>query len=263
MLTELSDAQLISLFVNDKNEKAFDTLLRRHYQKCYNRFNAHVKDSHASHDLCQTLWMRVLNNLAQYQENDKFEHYLNKIISNLLKDEWRSRGNKSAYSIQDETVGYQVDQQVSSATTQDALDNDLNFRQAVDELVNQLIPDLPCEQRLVFLLRHEAEYWDAKQPLQWQHVAELNKLDISQAYQLFEGCRDKLITNTTHGLVNQQLSCEEQVVFLLWTQAQRPDKSKKYTEHYFADLLNIPVNTFKTRYRASIKTLSAGLDKWK
>ncbi len=263
MLKESSDGELISLFINNKREDAFDVLLRRYYNKCYNRFNAKLHDEQLSHDLCQKLWMRVLNNLPDYQDNDKFEHYLNTIISNLLKDEWRSRGNKDELSIESETGEFLIEREIATTDDRTSIESELNFKQAVDELVNKLIPALPCDQRLVFLLRHESEYWDDKQPLQWQHVAELNNVDISEAYRLFETSRDKLMINTTHAKQTHDLSCEEQTVFLLWTQAQRPDKSKKYTEKYFANLLNMPVNTFKTKYRASLKTLSAGLSQWR
>ena len=263
MLTNYTDAELISLFVNEKNEHAFDTLLRRYYNQCYQRFYRHLRDEHLSHDLCQKLWMRLLNNLPQYQDNNKFEHYLNKIISNLLKDEWRQRAGKQEFSIHDESAEFMLEQETSPQNKQGSLDKDLNLKQAVDELINNLIPLLPCEQRLVFLLRHESEYWDDKQPLQWQHVAELNKLEIDQAYRLFETCRDKLMVNTTHKKQVDELSCEEKLIFLLWTQSQRLDKTKKYTEQYFANLLNMSVNTFKTKYRAGIKSLSAGLEQWK
>ena len=263
MLTNLSDGALIALFVNEKREDAFDALLRRHYKSCYQRFYSKVNDDQLANDLCQKLWMRVLANLGDYRDSNKFEHYLNTIISNLLKDEWRSRSNKPEVSIEDEKVEFLVDQKNTIYSTNDSLDDQMNYKHAVDEMINNLIPSLPCDQRLVFLLRHESEYWDDKQPLQWQHVAELNNIDISSAYQLFEAGRDKLVINTTHQQETQGLSCEEQIVFLLWTQAQRPDKSKKYTEQYFANLLNMPVNTFKTKYRASIKTLSSGLENWK
>lgn len=263
MLSEQPDGALISLFINDKREDAFDTLFRRYYNKLYRRFSAKTNDDFLAHDLCQKLWMRVLRSLPKYQDNDKFEHYLNTIASNLLRDEWRGKSNKKEVSTQDETGEYLLDQEILSLNDNTSIGRNLESRQAVDELIHHLIPSLPCHQRLVFLLRHESEYWDDKQPLQWQHVAELNNVGLSKAYQLFESSRDKLIINTTHEDIRESLSCEEKAVFLLWTQAQRPDKSKKYTEAYFANLLNISVNTFKTRYRASIKVLSKGLEKWK
>ena len=263
MLSTYSDGELIALFINEKREDAFDTLFRRYYDKLYRRFRAKIKDDYLAHDLCQKLWMRVLSNLPKYQDNNKFEHYLNTIASNLLRDEWRRKSQKDDVSTQDEIGEFLLDQEVLSAKSNDSPEQELGARQAVDELVHRLIPSLPCHQRLVFLLRHESEYWDDKQPLQWQHVAELNNVSISEAYQLFETSRDKLLINTTHAAITEMLSCEEQTVFLLWTQAQRADKSRKYTEAYFANLLNIPVNTFKTRYRASVKVLSKGLTQWK
>ena len=39
--------------------------------------------------------------------------------------------------------------------------------------------------------------------------------------------------------------------FALWTQAQRPSELKKVTETELANLLGVPLNTFKTRYRSA------------
>jgi len=136
-------------------------------------------------------------------------------------------------------------------------------RDEINHLIKVLIPQLDTKLRVVFLFRHESEYWDGKQPFQWQHIAELNQTTAEEAGQSFVQARDSLVTESTSLADNTNLSAEDQLIFLVWTQAHRFDKSKIQTESYFASLLNIPLNTFKTRYRAALSELSSGLDKWR
>jgi len=264
-LQSLSDGELIREFVDAGNQRAFDTLLRRHYQRLHRRLSGKLRDEDQAHDLCQTLWMRVLNNLADYKDDQKFEHYLNTIASNLLKDHWRGDKSNSEVSLFDEE-GSDVSEYGGFDQLGDAsADEERQYinRSAIDALVHQVIPALPCDQRLIYLLRHESEFWDSKQPLQWQHLAEMNDLDVEQTSEIFQNVRDKLIRAGNGGTVDVELDCLENLVFLLWTQSQRLDKRNKLTEQYFADLLNMPVNTFKTRYRASVKALGEGMEKWR
>jgi RNA polymerase sigma-70 factor (ECF subfamily) len=261
-ITELnnkSDSQLIDLFNQDGSEAAFDVLLRRYYNVLHKRFLKYVNDADVASDLCQQLWTRVITNLHKYKDQDKFENYLNTIASNLLKDHWRRKktSREANYEVDEEAIDNAFDtvsfQESSSA------EKLVSNRQMVSKLVHELIPALPCDQRLVYLLKHEAEHWDKDQPLQWQHLADLSRLTVDEVCEKFETTRDKLIRNTTRPETAVPLECIETSIFLLWTLSQRQDKTKKYTESYFAELLNIPVNTFKTRYRASIKMLSQGM----
>lgn len=258
-LANKTDAQLIALFIEGGLEDAFDVLLRRYYNILHKRFFRYVKDGDIASDLCQQLWMRVISNLGSYRDKDKFEHYLNTIASNLLKDHWRRKTShrEGLYESDEQAIEGAFDT-VSFNTSEDT-EHLVSNREMVTKLVHELIPALPCEQRLIYLLKHEAEHWDKDQPLQWQHLADLSSLSVDEVCAKFESARDKLVRNTMRADYTEELECIETSVFLLWTLSQRRDKTKKYTESYFAELLNIPVNTFKTRYRASIKVLSEGM----
>ena len=259
-LQSLTDGELIREFVDARNQHAFDTLLRRHYQRLFRRFAAKLRDDDQAHDLCQTLWMRVLGHLPEYRDDQKFENYLNTIASNLLKDHWRGDRSSEEVSLFDEEGADASEYGAFEAVGQDFIDEERKAlgREAMENLVHHVIPALPCEQRLVYLLRHESEYWDQGQPLEWQHLAELNGIEVETAGEIFRETRDKLLQLANGKLESVEIGCLENLVFLLWTQARRSDKRVKLTEQYFADLLNIPVNTFKTRYRASIKALAEG-----
>lgn len=252
VLEEASDKELIKRYTALKDERAAEVLVRRHYDRMYMRFRKSVKDGPDAHDLCQKLWLKVLKNIAAYKETGKFVHYLNTAASNLLKDHWRS-----GYTGQTEEMD-----EARSPSPRPQPETEIAARQQANVVVTQLIPQLSVKLRLPFLLKHESEYWEEKHPLMWHHLAELNGLNVASTARMFREARDKLLQNTHSPEAFTELSDEEQLLFLVWTQAQREEKHQKMTEDYLAGLVGIPVNTFKTRYRAAVKELKKGLEKW-
>ena len=263
-LENKTDSELIHVFLEEKNKKAFDVLLRRHYQRLYLRFIRRINDEAKAHDLCQTLWLRVLQHLPSYQDKAKFEHYLNTIASNLLKDHWRAQSSSPEQQIGNDQDDLDFESSIDLIRDGSEKSEEEGYvqREAVHQLVNEFIPDLPCDQRLVYLLRHESEFWDGQKPLQWQHLAELNGMEAEEVCAIFESVRDRLI-KSTHDDTPVVLTCIEKLIFLVWTQSQRVDKKKRYTESYYAELLDMPVNSFKTKYRASVKSLAQRMSHWR
>jgi RNA polymerase sigma-70 factor (ECF subfamily) len=259
---------LIRDYVDNKSPQAFESLVRRHYNTVHKRLLRLTQNSADADDLSQKLWLRVLENISTYNDSQKFPHFLNTIASNLVKDEWRKsaiRKQSSLDQMLEETGG-----QVLLLDEREVSDQ-LYDQREIKYLVKTLIPGLSVKLRAVFLLRHESEYWDNKQPFQWQHLGELNKLSIEEAGRRFISARDTLIRQADNNIkassekTSDEISLDDEnrLLFLTWTQAQRQDKSDTQTETYLASLLDIPVNTFKTRYRSALAELTSGLDKWR
>ncbi len=256
--SEPSDAELIREYVSTKSPKIFEALVRRHYNIVHKRLLSITKNTADADDLAQKLWLRVLENLANYQDKQKFPHFLNTIASNLLKDEWRRSGVRNESSLNQ--MQEDGNQAVELLDENEDMATELGNRAEITYLVRELIPSLSTKLRTVFLLKHESEYWDGKQPFQWQHLADLNGVSEAQVYADFLVGRDGLISGDLNA---DALSDEQRSAFLVWTQAQRLDKSKTQTETYLSKLLGIPVNTFKTRYRKALAELSSGLELWR
>jgi len=255
---EPSDAQLIRDYVDNASASAFETLVRRHYNTVHKRLLSITRNHADADDLSQKLWLRVLEHLPKYQDKQKFPHFLNTIATNLVKDEWRKVGTRNQSSL-DEMMEKNADSTGNLMLIDEAdITQTLGNRSEITHLIKVLIPKLAIKLRAVFLLRHESEYWDGKQPFQWQHLAELNSIEIGEAVDRFINTRDSLLTSS-----GTELDDESRLIFLTWTQAQRLDKSSKQTETYLAKLLGIPVNTFKTRYRSALAELSIGLEQWR
>lgn len=259
-LEKCTDNELIRFYLEDTNEKAFEVLLRRYYGLVYKRFVSYCGQADAD-DLAQQLWIRVLDHLDGYRDEGKFSAFLSTIARNLLNDYWRRAGVRSQVNVDwEEDDG---DHNLNFSVKQGSTEDQVISQAAVRYLTTTLIPTLPCEQRMIYLLRHESEHWEEKCRLEWRHLAELNGVDVDTAWNRFESARGKMVHAFVGSHPETQVDEEELLVFVVWTQAQRPDKSQKFTESYFADLLDVPVNTLKTRYKAAGKRLSDGMNEWR
>lgn len=256
---DISDGDLIKQFVEHGATAAFETLVRRHYSRVHGRLLSITHNSADADDLAQKLWLKVLEYLPKYKDKQKFAHFVNTIATNLVKDEWRKKSNIVNTSL-DEILDAGNNSSELVALDEEELADQLHTRAEIDYLVKSLIPSLKISLRAVFLLRHESEFWDGQQPFQWQHLADLNNISVEEAYGKFIGARDSMLSD---GEQDNPLQDEERLIFLTWTQAQRFEKSSKQTEAYLAKLLNIPLNTFKTRYRKAQSVLQEGLEQWR
>lgn len=262
-LETLSDNELVQLYVKANDQQAFEALVRRFYRYVMKRFLAHVSHAEAE-DLAQNLWIRVLGNLDTYNDEGKFTAFLSTIARNLLNDHWRKAGVRAKTDSEwsDEAIEHDID----FSNHEGSVEDQHMQRAAVDHLVSTLIPSLPCDQRMIYLLRHESEHWEKKSRLEWDNLATLNGIDVPTAWGRFDSARAKFMQRLSNKGTSEdagEIDGEELLVFLVWTQAQRPDKSEKYTESYFANLLGVPVSTLKTRYQAASKQLAAGMSEWR
>ncbi len=254
-LEQFSDSELIELFKKDCNERAFSQLVRRHNSRIHGRFRSKISNASDADDLCQQLWIRVVENIDTYNDAGRFPHYVSTIASNLLRDYWRERGVRDGVDTEwpedDAALDRNMDYQSHNASAEETIGGE----QAVQQLVTKLIPNLPVEQRTIYLLRHESEHWETKEPMQWEHLARLNGIDVDTAWQRFDNARRQLLSEQNMQLKDSEEGC----VFFVWTQAQRPHKQANFTENDFSEMLNVPVNTLKTRYRSAIKKLAEDL----
>ncbi len=270
-LKNSTDGELIKEFtrLRGRSDLAMRELVGRHHEQMYARFLAKVKNESDAHDLEQELWIRVARNLHLYKDEGKFEHYLSKIASNIVIDFYRKSGRDKEVMV-DTHYGNAADDDVESGWHIDQLESpgqnveeQLRGNDLAQYLSNVLIPALPVEQRTAWLLRHESEYWEQEQRLEWRHMAELNNMSEEDVSTVFEVARNKLMSgNGNAQAAPVKLDELETLVFLIWTQAQRLDKSTKFTWDYFAEVLGQPVNTMKTRYRAAQKALNKGLSEY-
>jgi len=263
MLNEKTDGELIALYNDSGSQAAIRTLVERHYERMYRRFTREVRNEADAGDLSQKLWLQVTRNLDTYKDEGKFPQFLSTVATNLLNDHWRQTGTRSKYITEPGETDDILDLETDSVDPERALEND----QLMVRLVSELIPALPPEQRLAWLLRHESEYWEPGQRFEWKHLAELNGITTEEAWIKFDAARHRYLgaaqnvnsSSLPNSDVDGGSEAEEQVIFVIWTQANRPAKNQSFSWDYFANLLNVPVNTMKTRYRSAQQSLADSL----
>jgi RNA polymerase sigma-70 factor (ECF subfamily) len=252
-----SDGDLIRRYLDYADERAFERLMRRHYDSVYHRLLSHCKHPQDAEDMTQQLWVRVVNNLASYADDGRFSSFLMRATSNILTDYWRRKGVKDQVIQQvfsdEDTDAFEMapDPSIGVSTLHEVQDQ-------VSYLIRKLIPELTCEQRLAFLLMHESEHWEEKRRLGWQHLADLNGIDAQEAWNRFEAFRNKLLQQI-NGHSKEEPDCDSLLIFLIWTQSQRLEKRQSFTWDYFAEVLGVSVNTLKGRYRTALKKLAQEL----
>lgn len=255
-----SDADLIGRYVESKDENAMRILVQRYYDTLYRRFRRELKNEADAEDCAQRVWVQVARNLHKYEDEGKFPQYLSTISTNMIKEHWRNKGTREKVIIgQDGETDY--DNMASMGDDRDPERAVINS-ELVDHLVRELIPALPAEQRAAWLLRHESEYWEPGKRLEWSHLAELNGLDVQHAWEIFERAREKYMRSASSSKPSE-INADEMLVFLVWTQAQRASKDESFSWEYFSNLINVPVNTMKTRYRAAQKRLAESLSEYR
>lgn len=255
-----TDGELITRYVANSDQNAMRVLVERHYDMLYRRFRRELKNEADAEDCAQRVWVQVARNLATYKDEGKFPNFLSMIASNMIKEFWRNKGTREKVVVsQDEEMDYDRIESMGDHNDPEKLMSD---DELVDHLVKELIPALPTEQRAAWLLRHESEYWEPGKRLEWAHLAELNGTDIATAWDAFERARFKLMTASSKK-TDSEIDGEEQLIFLVWTQAQRALKEQNFSWEYFSDLLGVSENTMKTRYRTAQKRLAESLSDYR
>ena len=231
----------------------FEEFLRSHYEETYRYLFGqcrkwHRGDTHALvEDLNQQLWEKVCKYYEKVEKAEEPRAYLYKMAKNLV-----SRQTNSPESTE-------IDDSMLGSHEPDSMD----LEEKIAYLHMRLIPRLSCKQRMAYLLYHESELWEGERRLSWEQLAQLNGLEPDEVARRFERARAVLLRVYHHekGWEDVDLDCEDILLFLVWTQAQRYAKAGKFTWEYFARLLAVKPNVLVIRYRDAIKNLDKGMVK--
>ncbi|NLF16992.1 MAG: sigma-70 family RNA polymerase sigma factor [Lentisphaerae bacterium] len=155
----VSDSDLVSR-CRQGDLSAFEGLYQRYRLPLYSYLNRLVSgQSQTADDLFQQTWVKVLDNLARYSEQQRFVSWLFRIAHNVAVDHHR-RGR------QRESVEVTEDCAVDDSAPWEALDREV-LREAVEAATATLSP----EQREVVLLRQRG--------LSFKEIAVIQKSSIN------------------------------------------------------------------------------------
>ena len=145
-----SDEQLISLYVDGKNE-AFDALLERHKDRLFTYIFHAVKNEELADDIFQDTFVKAIMTIRQgrYVDKGHFAAWITRIAHNLIIDYFRQVRNENLQSTDDEDVNILNRKEFSDITVEDTL-----VMNQIHSDVRRLIRKLPDNQREVLVMRY-------------------------------------------------------------------------------------------------------------
>lgn len=146
---EQSDAELVRQTLCG-NTTAYNGLVQRYQRQVYNLAYRMLGNAEDSGDLVQETFLRAYGALASFRQDASFLTWLYKIASNLCIDQLRSRKAKGALSLDVELEEGREPAADSYATGPEQT----VVREAVQDIVQRAIYNLPEKYRVVVVMRH-------------------------------------------------------------------------------------------------------------
>jgi len=145
-----SDEQLISLYVDGKNE-AFDALLERHKDRLYMYIYHSVKNEEVADDIFQDTFVKAIMTIKQgrYVENGHFPAWITRIAHNQIIDYFRQARAENSQSTDDDDMNILNRKELSSGTIEDDI-----ITSQIHNDVRRLVRSLPESQREVLIMRY-------------------------------------------------------------------------------------------------------------
>ncbi|AWG23394.1 RNA polymerase subunit sigma-24 [Flavobacterium faecale] len=164
---EHSDALLVKDYVAG-NEKALETLIKRHQSRIYGFIYSKIADSDISNDIFQDTFIKVIKTLKNdsYNEEGKFLPWVMRIAHNLIIDHFRRNKKMPMFR---ETESFSIFSIMSDDTLN--VENQIISDQ-VECDVRKLLDELPQDQKEVLLMR-------MYQDMSFKEIAEVTGVSIN------------------------------------------------------------------------------------
>lgn len=167
---KLADDELVKLFARGDN-KAFDTLLKRHQTRVFWYIYSIVKNRDVADDLFQETFVKAITTIKQqrYSESGKFSAWISRIAHNLIIDYYRQEKSENLVSADDGEVDVLNRKDLADINIEDVL-----VSEQIHADVRRIIEALPENQREVLLMRY---YRD----MSFKEIAEATEVSINTA----------------------------------------------------------------------------------
>ena len=167
ILTDLTDEQLIRLYINGDND-ALTKIIMRHRTKIFTSIYLLIKDKYLAEDIFQDVFINIIDTLkaGRYKEEGKFIQWAMRIAHNMSIDHFRkikrnptiiTSENKDIFDVLNFSE-VDIEQKIISQETH--------------EKVRILLDKLTDDQREVIILRHYAN-------LSFKEISELTNCSIN------------------------------------------------------------------------------------
>jgi len=170
VFTDKSDEQLISLYVDGRND-AFDELIERHKDRVYAYIFHSVKNADQADDIFQETFVKAIMTIKQgrYTEKGHFPAWITRIAHNLIIDFFRQSKAENLQSTDATEVNILNRKELSDDTIEDVMVMD-----QIHKDIHRLIRALPESQRQVLVMRYYKN-------MSFKEIAEQTKVSINTA----------------------------------------------------------------------------------
>lgn len=170
-LNNMTDEELVHLYVEEGNNKAFDLLLSRCEVKVFTYIKFIVHDQELANDIFQETFVRVITKLQQreYVSSGKFGGWCMRIAHNVLIDYYRNFWNKRMVvpNRDNDLSNFGDDSQLLTTSAEVEMVN-LQVLEDVKKMV-ELLP--PSQREIVFMRFY--------QQLSFKEIAELTGVCVN------------------------------------------------------------------------------------
>ena len=165
----LSDSELLSAYVKG-NEEAFAELVNRHKDRVFTTILLIVKDRYLAEDLMQEVFIKAIKTLksGKYNEEGKFLPWIQRIAHNLAIDQFRKEKRYPMIVMEDGSSVFNT-----LEFSEESIENK-QIKQDTQNLLKQLIQELPESQKEVLVMRHYMQ-------MSFQEIADVTGVSINTA----------------------------------------------------------------------------------
>ncbi len=153
----MSEDDQLMIRVQSGDLSAFDEIVERHQQALIGFFFKNTRDAGLSEDLCQETLLKIFNQAWDYLPMGRFRGWMFRIARNLLIDDVRRRSSdallravKCSQITEEDDVLARIEGEVVPP------DAPLK-RSELKTLIDELLSELPEEQRMTFILHHYSD----------------------------------------------------------------------------------------------------------
>ncbi|HEY9682667.1 MAG TPA: sigma-70 family RNA polymerase sigma factor [Oculatellaceae cyanobacterium] len=182
----MSDAELVML-CKQKDEKAFEFLVRRHQRTVYGLLLRLAPDWNDTADLAQEVFIRVWKGLDNLKNPHAFKSWLGQVATHLFYDELRKRPRRTPVISLDQSMfgDDEAENQTRDIADTSAGPEELFERKELDEEVRSAIATLPRQFRTAIVLRELED-------MSYEQIAQLTNTDLGTVKSRISRARTKV-----------------------------------------------------------------------
>jgi RNA polymerase sigma-70 factor (ECF subfamily) len=142
-IKNLSDEQLVSLFIESQKNLYFEQLYDRYADKVYRKCMSFVKDEAKAEDFTHDIFMKLVLNIASYKASARFSTWLYSITYNYCIDQLRVAKKYVEYSLE-----YDFDL---------AEDNDAELVELEEQRLRKALQKIVPEEKSILMMKYQDE----------------------------------------------------------------------------------------------------------